>query len=89
MIEQCNIDIRFSNLLIKINKNKCPNCGKEIDRGDVAWNCACTEAGTECSILSIICQKCSTEIIYEDSWNPGIENFEEFVLELEDILLEK
>jgi hypothetical protein len=54
-------------------------CGRVIDRADVAWNNACSEAGTSYSTVTIICLACDAPIAYWRSWYPEIEDFEELI----------
>lgn len=58
-------------------KSNCPNCGKKIDRGDIAWNSGETEYGTGYSVIEIQCLGCSTEIAHWHSWVNEIDNFED------------
>ena len=74
-----SIDEKFTGILKTIGIEKCPDCGKCVDRGDVAWNSASTEAGTGYSVLEILCQQCDTEVYRTVSWYPSIGDFEEFV----------
>ena len=62
----------------------CPDCGREIDRGDIAWNSPSTEAGTPMSFVEIICQGCQTGIAHVWSWWPGIDDFSDVLKVLED-----
>lgn len=78
-------DQKLTEVLAAKNKDKCPKCNKQIDRGDVAWNTASTESGTPYSVMEIICEKCFTEIYHGTTWFE-IESFEEFVKELEENL---
>lgn len=80
-----DIDERFKNLLKHYKLDTC-KCGRQIDRGDAAWNCGSTEYGTPYSVLEIICQACDNEIFYGSSWYPEIDDFEKFVDELEECL---
>lgn len=80
-------DKEFKRIMSEHGKDKCPNCGKEIDRGDVAWNNRSTDAGTDYATGEIQCSACDTEIANGSSWYPGADDFEEFVENLlEDIL---
>jgi hypothetical protein len=72
-------DKTLSRKLDEMGKTKCPNCGRILDRGDVAWNSASTEAGTDYSRAHIQCQACETEIADWWSWYPCADTFEEFV----------
>jgi hypothetical protein len=54
-------------------------CGRVIDRADVAWNNAQTESGTPLSFVEVQCLNCQAEIIYWSSWYPDISSFEELV----------
>lgn len=77
-------DAELHSILLEHHADRCNNCGREIDRGDVAWNGGSTEAGTPWSVLQITCQNCDTQIIHIDSWYPGIDSFSEFVDVLRD-----
>lgn len=69
----------FAHYLRELGLDSCPQCGRLIDRGDVAWNSAFTEAGTDFSVGEIICQQCDHEIAYWHSWYPKPDTFAEFV----------
>lgn len=70
-----NIDERFAEILEEHGLDVCKECDKTVDRSDVAWNNASTEAGTPCATLEIICAACSNSILHIFSWWPGIETF--------------
>lgn len=72
----------LSLLLKEKNCNICPMCRKIIDRGDIAWNNPSTEAGTDYTIVEIICSCCDTEIARISSWYPGADSFAELVEEV-------
>lgn len=76
-------DAEFARVLAEHDASLCPSCGRQLDRGDVAWNNSGTEAGTPYSVLEIICQNCAREIVCIHSWYPEIEDFNEFVDVLE------
>jgi hypothetical protein len=78
-------DKKLKSVLSTNNKEICPVCRKEIDRGDVAWNTGSTEFGTGYSVLVIICECCFTEIFHGTTWYE-IESFDEFIDELESII---
>jgi transcriptional regulator with XRE-family HTH domain len=82
LLNDLNANVKFSEVLKKYNKDKCPNCNKLIDRGDVQWNNANNENGTGYSVLEIICERCFTEIVYLQSWS-YIDDFDAFVEILE------
>jgi len=69
----------FREILLEHSMSNCPICGKVIDRGDVAWNNASTEAGTPCCSVEIQCLGCDTEIAHIESWWPGIDDFEDVI----------
>jgi len=69
-------------VLKKFNSEKC-ECGRILDRGDIAWNTGCTEYGTGYSVLEVICQSCDEEIKIIHTWYE-VDCFEEFLTELED-----
>lgn len=79
-------DDRLKTVLADKGYSHCPSCGREVDRGDVAWNEAGTEAGTPVSVIKIQCQACDEEVVYFFSWYPCIEVFEEAVDVIEDDL---
>ncbi|HBJ1645818.1 TPA: hypothetical protein LA462_000271 [Clostridium botulinum] len=85
-------DGKFKSILERYNKEVCPNCGKEIDRGDVCWNNPTSDGedgGTPYCVIAIQCQACDTEIKSGTSWYPGADDFEELVdCALEDIFEE-
>jgi hypothetical protein len=85
--EQDDPDRNLAVALARHGKSTC-QCGRIIDRGDVAWNSGSTEAGTEYSVIWIICQACDTEIAQVHSWMPWIDTFEEAVHELMDSSIE-
>ena len=70
---------RFGELLAERGMERCPTCGRRIDRGDVAWTNGATEYGTPWSMVQIICQQCDTEIAHVLSWWPEIDDFPEAV----------
>lgn len=74
-------DEKLSIKLKEMEKTHCPVCNRALDRGDVAWNCASTEAGTDYSWAHIQCQSCDTEVAEWISWWPcdGGDTFEDFV----------
>lgn len=76
-------DETFKRILTDHGSEKCWSCGRELDRGDVAWNNASTEAGTPFAVLEIICQACDSEVMRCQTWWPAIDDFEEFVEVLE------
>jgi hypothetical protein len=53
----------------------CPKCGRTIDRGDVSWQGANTQAGTPCTTVYVICQGCDTEVAEVFSWLPWVDHF--------------
>ena len=81
------LDKKLKEILVKNNMDICPCCGRQLDRGDVAWNTACTEAGTDYSVVSIICQACDDEMLNAHTWY-CIDNFEDLVEELESVIEE-
>lgn len=70
---------RFQALLEIRGKSNCPTCGRAIDRGDLAWNGGCTEAGTDFTWVEIQCQGCDTEIAGFLNWYPCCETSVELV----------
>lgn len=72
-------DKRFAEILAKHGATHCPNCGKKIDRGDVAWNSGQTEWGTPNTYVEIMCARCDTEIVWFRSWYPEVNNFTELL----------
>jgi hypothetical protein len=84
MLTEQEAEALFREWLVKNGLSTCPGCGREIDRGDVAWNNPCTEAGTDYTTVHIECQGCQTEIADFNSWFPEADTFEtlvEYVLE--------
>ena len=79
-------DQKFAELLTLHGMERCPACGKVVDRADVAWNNQDTEAGTPYATIEIICLKCGTSIAHLDTWYPSIDSFDELVDILEDEL---
>jgi hypothetical protein len=75
------LDEELSKVLKGKNAEKCPRCGRVLDRGDCAWNTGQTEPGTPFSDLYIRCQKCDTEIKHISTWY-FVESFEEFIEQL-------
>jgi hypothetical protein len=73
----CDWDQELKRILQRRKWDKCTVCGREIDRGDIAWNDACTDVGTPFSIVFIICQACDTSIARVQSWYPEIEDLED------------
>lgn len=69
----------LSDLLVAAGYSPCSKCGRQIDRGDVAWNNPSTEAGTDYTVVEIQCQGCNSEIVRFTSWWPGADNFEDLV----------
>ena len=49
-------------------------CGKAVDMADIAWNNACTEAGTDCSSVTVQCAACYADIVHFNSWYPSIDD---------------
>lgn len=76
--EQLQADTIFHDFLVDMKLTPC-KCGREIDRADVAWNNAETEAGTPHSSVTIQCVSCQEGIAWWHSWWPEIESFEELV----------
>jgi len=72
-------EARFAEILTERGLATCPDCGRRIDRGDVAWNSGETEAGTGYSDVHIICQECGRAIARIQSWYSDIPSFEECV----------
>jgi hypothetical protein len=72
-------DEKLTAILAKHGKSNCPKCGRLLDRGDVAWNNADTEAGTPFTWVEIQCQQCDTEIAHFSSWWPGADDLDELV----------
>lgn len=77
------LDERLREILDAHGSSLCKECGRDLDRGDVAWNSASTEYGTPYSVIEIICQACDTEALHLESWYPGIDDFEEALRVLE------
>ena len=57
----------------------CPSCGRELDRGDIAWNNGSTEYGTGYSSIECICQACDVSIFSVVSWYPNIDDLKDVV----------
>lgn len=82
-MSEATVDERLAAVLAKHGASRC-KCGRTIDRGDVAWNEASTEAGTPLTYIEIICQACDTAIARVSSWYPGAEDLEKVVEILEE-----
>lgn len=83
-VEDDDVDARFAAVLAEHGSTVCYSCGRAIDRGDVAWNNASTEAGTGYCTVEIICQGCEASIAHVTSWYLGIDDFGDVVFVLED-----
>jgi hypothetical protein len=77
-LQESEADNLFAQFLADRNLSPC-QCGRKIDRADVAWNCGQTEAGTEYSCVEVQCLNCLEEIIYWTSWHSDITDFEDLV----------
>lgn len=75
-------DEEFARALAAHGKTNCPTCGRVIDRGDVAWNSASTEAGTGYSTAYIHCQACGAEVASWSSWWSEVSDWCEFCAQL-------
>ena len=82
-------DEALLNVLKRKGKDICPNCGRVIDRGDMAWNNGSTKYGTGYCVVECQCQQCDTELFKVDSWYPSINDTDDLAYvinqELEDI----
>lgn len=74
---------RLARVLEEKGLDRC-KCGRIIDRGDVAWNEAATEAGTDYTTVIIQCQACDEELLYVHSWWPWVDGFDEVIDIIED-----
>lgn len=83
------IDRRIQEILEERGYAACPECGRHLDRGDIAWNGAITEAGTDHCFVEIQCQQCDAEVVSFYSWYPGIESLDELVYVLDEDLESK
>ncbi len=72
-------DEKLTAILAEHGKTECPSCGKKIDRADVAWNNADTEAGTPFTWVEIQCLACQTEIIHFSSWYPAADDLDDLI----------
>lgn len=79
MTNEADQDGRLRAILARHNASACTNCGRIIDRGDIAWNASSTMAGTPTSFVEIQCQACDTEIAQVFSWWPSVQSFREAV----------
>lgn len=75
-------EIKLGEILKKHNAERCSN-GHKIGFGDIAWNCASTEAGTDFSTVDIICTLCGLEVVLIRSWYPWIETADELLSVIE------
>lgn len=73
-----NLDKELKEILIKHNAEFC-KCGHEIGWGDIAWNQAVTEYGTEHGYVEIQCLACQEEITEFHTWYPFIEDQEDVI----------
>lgn len=73
------VDERFREVMDAHGALICKGCGRELDRGDVAWNTGSTEVGTPFSVIEIICQGCNTEAAQVSSWTFDLDSFESVV----------
>jgi hypothetical protein len=78
-------DEKLKAVLKSKGKDTCPNCGREIDRGDMAWNNGSTEYGTGYCVVECQCQQCDTELFEFHSWHPAIDDIDDlaYVIDLE------
>lgn len=65
-------------ILCSKGKDTC-QCGREIDRADVAWNEGDTGEGTPFTWVTIQCQACDEQLANFSSWYPSADTFEELV----------
>jgi RNase P subunit RPR2 len=77
-------DERLAAVLKEHSATRCKSCRRKLDRGDVSWQNASTEAGTGFTTVYIICQSCGTETAEVFSWYPETDSFEEAVRVLEE-----
>jgi hypothetical protein len=58
-------------------------CGHKLGWGDIAWNTATTEGGTDYSTIQIQCVVCDEEITYLATWSIDINTVEYLLDEIE------
>jgi len=81
------LDERLHTVLVKYGKDVCPNCGRCIDRGDMAWFESTNESGTDIDIVMIECQRCDTELFYEPDYCCNLnDGFEDAIVLLDRLL---
>ena len=76
-------DERLADVLKAKGYAICKSCGRNIDRGDIAWNNGSTEVGTPCTFVEIICARCDNQVARIHSWYPGIEDMDELTYVIE------
>lgn len=77
------VNARLGAVLALHDTQKC-ECGHKVGWGDIAWNNACTEAGTGYSIVEIQCLSCQKEIAHIDSWRSPIEDKDDLLCVMEE-----
>ncbi len=65
--------------LLRKGYANCTNCEKPLDRMDVSWNNASTEAGTPCCWIDVICSECGSSASHFSSWWPGIDGDDDLI----------
>ena len=58
---------RFKEIMKTLNKSHC-KCGRELEIGEMSWNSGEGDYGTPYSIINVICDKCSEEVIHFERW---------------------
>lgn len=76
---KATLDERLQLLLAKHRTRRCKECGHRIGWGDIAWSNGSTEVGTGYCSVEIQCAVCNHEIVYFNSWYPGIESRNELL----------
>jgi hypothetical protein len=77
--EEDALDTRLSAVMEAHGASLCRHCGRALDRGDLAWNGGQTEAGTQWSVVEIICQACSQEAARVSSWYAPCDDLDEAI----------
>lgn len=79
----------IKSILAEKGYEKCPECGRELDIGDLAWNEASTSEGTPMSMVVCQCQACNSNIFIIHSWTSSIDTVDELWDVLDSDLKEK
>lgn len=79
---EAEAEAAFLAKLAEFGMSRCKNCGQEIGLGDLSWNSASTEEGTDYATALIQCTTCQTKVAHWYSPLSEADNIVEFVAEI-------